>query len=204
MLTYLRMDEANPGILNKKLSFDSPQEFIPNQTYNSQQIQLGKSYTIKELLKYMIAYSDNNATYLLNKNVDMKMFQKLFTEINIPLKDIQNGNIKLDVAHCSQLLKVIYNSAFLSVDHSEFAAELLAQCDFKEGMVKGLPPNTVIAHKFGEMGDATTRQLHETGIIYLNNSSYLLTIMTKGYAIDKLPSVIADITAMTYAEMTKK
>ena len=54
------------------------------------------------------------------------------------------------------------------------------------------------------MGDATTRQLHETGIIYVDNAPYLLTIMTKGYAIDKLPRVIADITAMTYAEISKK
>ena len=203
LLTYMRMEEANPGTLNKKLSFDSPKEFIPNQTYNSKQIELGKSYTVKELLKYMIAYSDNNATYLLNKNVDMAVFQKLFADLNIPLQGINNGNIKMNVKDCSTLIKTIYNSSYLSIDHSEFAAELLAQCDFKAGMVKALPANIKIAHKFGEMGDATTRQLHESGIIYINSSPYLLTIMTKGYDINKLPAVISDITILTYMDISK-
>ena len=203
LITYLRMEEANPGTLNKRLSFDSPKEFIPSQTYNSKQIELGKSYTVKELLKYMIAYSDNNATYLLNKNVDMEVFKKLFADLNIPLQGINNGNIKMNVKDCSMLLKVIYNSAYLSIDHSEFASELLAQCDFKAGMVKALPANIKIAHKFDEMGDATTRQLHESGIIYINHSPYLLTIMTKGNDITKLPAVLSDITILSYLDISK-
>lgn len=69
-------------------------------------------------------------------------------------------------------------------------------------MVQGLPENTKIAHKFGEMGDATTRQLHESGFIYINNTPYLLTIMTKGYDITKLPAVISELTKITYTDIS--
>ncbi len=203
LLTYLRMEEAHPGLLDKKLLFDSPTEKIPDQTFKSKQLISGKSYTVRELLKYMIAYSDNDATYLLNKSVDIKMFEKLFTDLNIPAPELKAYDFKMKVKDYSLFLKVIYNSSYLSLDHSEFAAELLSQCDFTEGMVKGLPKGTKIAHKFGEMGDATTRQLHESGIIYVNNTPYLLTIMLKGYDITKLPPVLSGITKLTYEEISK-
>ncbi len=202
LLTYLKMEEEHPGVLNRRLAFESPKEFIPNQTYNSKQIELGKSYTIRELLKYMIAYSDNNATYLLNKNVDQKAFLSLFSDLGISLDGVANGSIKLNVKDYSVFLRVLYNATFVNIEHSEFAAEMLAQCDFKEGMEKGLPMNTKIAHKFGEMGDATTRQLHESGIIYNKNAPFLLTVMTKGYDITKLPEVISAITKLTYDDVS--
>jgi|688.fasta_scaffold00911_7 beta-lactamase class A len=77
LMTYLQMEERNPGTLNKKIVFH-PLQGLPNQTYKSKKIEPEKSYTIKELLKYMIAYSDNNATYLLNENVDENAFKKMF------------------------------------------------------------------------------------------------------------------------------
>jgi beta-lactamase class A len=190
-------------VLDKKLIIDSKKDFIPNQTFNSKQIEFGKPYTIRELMKYMIAYSDNNATYLLNKNVDLKLFKKIFTDLNLAPIDLNNKNFKMNVKDYSMFIKIIYNSSLLSIDHSEFAAELLAQCDFKEGMVKGLPEGIKIAHKFGEMGDATSRQLHETGIIYIKNTPFLLTIMTKGYDVKKLPTVISEITKLTYQGLTQ-
>ena len=203
LLTYLRMEEVNPGVLNNKITFtDTPSEYIPGQTYNSKQIEFGKTYTVKELLKYMVAYSDNNATYLLNKNVDMKTFEKLFADFNLSLKTNATGTVKMTVRDYSRFINIIYNASYLSLEHSEFAAELLSECDFNEGMVNGLPPNTKLMHKFGEMGDAATRQLHESGIIYLKNTPYLLTIMTKGYDIKKLPAVISDITRITYDEIS--
>lgn len=39
-------------------------------------------------------------------------------------------------------MKAIYNAAYLTINDSENAAELLTQCDFKDGIVKSLPPGT--------------------------------------------------------------
>lgn len=202
LISYLKMAEKNPELLNKKLVFNSVGRTIPNQTFNSRQILPGKEYTIRELLKFMISYSDNNATYLLNKNVDMVVFQKLFTDLNIPKFTTKNAVIT--AKNFSAFLNVLFNASYLSRENSEFAIELLEECDFKIGMVKGLPVNTIIAHKFGEMGDSTTRQLHESGLIYIHNEPYLLTIMTKGYDVKELPEIISTMSKMVYQDFIIK
>ena len=202
LITYLKMAENDPTLLNKKLVFANSQKPIPNQTFNSKQIEPGKAYTIRELLKYMISYSDNNATYLLNKNVNLPAFHQLFADLQIPR--ITKENTTISAKNFSHFLQVLFSATYLTKKNSEFALELLEACDFKFGMVNGLPQNTIIAHKFGEMGDSTTRQLHESGIIYINNTPYLLTIMTKGYAVKDLPEIISNITRQVYQHLIIK
>lgn len=202
LITYLKMAEKNPNILEKKLIFNSPHKAIPNQTFNSKQIESGKSYSIRQLLKYMVSYSDNNATYLLNKNVDLAAFHQLFLDLNIP--KLSSSNSKITAKNFSIFFKVLFNASYLNRENSEFAVELLKECDFKLGLVKGLPVNTIVAHKFGEMGDETTRQLHESGLIYINNTPYLLTIMTKGYDVKELPEIIENISKMVYQDFINK
>jgi len=204
LITYLRMSEEQLGLLDKKLSFTSPKEFIPNQTFKSKQIELNKSYSIRELLRYMISYSDNNATYLLRKNVDGATYFRLFKDLRIPGPTPGKSEFQMTAGDFSVFFKVIYNAGYLSRENSEFAAELLKECDFKFGMVKGVPENTIVAHKFGEMGDATTRQLHESGLVYVNKTPYLLTIMTKGYDIKQLPEVISSISKMVFEDFKQK
>ena len=97
MITYLKMAEKNPSLLNKKIAFNTPNSEIPNQTFGSKQIVAGKEYTIRELLKYMVSYSDNNATYLLNSQVDLSVFRQVFSDLNIPsfTKNWANSGISL-------------------------------------------------------------------------------------------------------------
>lgn len=202
LITFLKMSESHPELLEKKLTLTTAHHVIPYQTYNSDQIQAGKSYTVRELLKYMISYSDNNATYLLNKNVDLKTFQKLFDDLGIPRLTKSEG--RMTARHFSRFLRIVFNASYLNEANSEFAAELLEACDFKLGMVKGLPVNTIVAHKFGEMGDETTRQLHESGLVYIKGDPYLLTIMTKGYKVEDLPEVISHISGQVYQQFLKR
>ena len=84
---------------------------------------------------------------------------------------------------------------------SEIATKLLSQCDFKEGMLAGLPINTKVAHKFGESGTPQEQQLSESAIIYLNDNPYAITIMTKGKDYKQLPQIIKEISNATYQFM---
>ena len=70
LVTFLKMEEKNPGFLNTRLTFSDKQSETRIQTFNSKQIETGKSYSIKELLEYMVSYSDNNATNLLHDVMD--------------------------------------------------------------------------------------------------------------------------------------
>jgi hypothetical protein len=60
-----------------------------------------------------------------------------------------------------------------------------------------------VAHKFGEAGSAVEHQLHESGIFYLKGNPYLLTVMTKGPDVARLPEVIAKISKKVFENMAK-
>ena len=101
-------------------------------------------------------------------------------------------------------MRTLYNASYLTVEDSEFANKLLSQTNFKDGIYSSLPANTRIAHKFGESGNQTEKQLHESAIVYLNDNPYLITIMTKGNDINKLSEAIREISALAYQNVKGK
>lgn len=204
LIAYLRMNEQKPGTLDTELSFDTPFAIDKNVAYKSKTIQIGHKYKIRELLKYMITYSDNNATALLNNNLKPEILMRLFSDLNLEVPDIKAQHYYFTVKQFSLFMRALYNASYLSIDDSEFAAELLSSCDFKDGIVRGLPSGTKIAHKFGESGTPVEMQLHESAIIYLKDKPYLLTIMTKGKDNKTLSKLIADISGIVYKNLSNQ
>lgn len=201
LISYLKFEEHQPGILNAPVTFEAGQ-YIPSQSYNSKQIEVGKTYTIKELLNYMIKYSDNNATFLLKKNLDVAQFKKTYDNVGLAVPNIMDVNYSLSAEDFSVFMKVLFNAGYLSIEHSEYAIKLLTECDFKEGFLKGLPAGTPVAHKFGEWGDGgMNHELHESGIIYVDGEAYLLTVMTSGKSIPELAQTIQEISALFDQEL---
>ena len=201
LISYLKFEEHRPGILNAPVTFEAGQ-YIPSQSYNSKQIEVGKTYTIKELLEYMIKYSDNNATFLLKKNLDVAQFKKTYDNVGLAVPNIMDVNYSLSAEDFSVFMKVLFNAGYLSIANSEYALKLLSECDFKEGFVKGLPAGTPVAHKFGEWGDGgMNHELHESGIIYIDGDAYILTVMTSGKSIPELAKSIQEIAALFDQEL---
>jgi beta-lactamase class A len=206
MMTYLRDSEKNPGLLNKKFSLD-PSQKVPVQTFTGDRIIPGKSYTIKELLYYMIAKSDNYATSILNNNVNVDEFKRLFVDLGMPEPDVRNPSFFISASDYSKFMRMLYNATFINNEDADFALSLLAQSDFKDGIVNQLPPDIKVAHKFGEWGnpkDPYNHQLHESGIVYLGDNPYLITVMTKGSNVQQLPQVISDVSKLVYDRMSAK
>ncbi len=201
MIAVLKQNELNPGFLDKQIAYNQRIDAGKNVAFSSKMIQLGQSYTIKELLTYMIKYSDNNATILLEKNIDPKILQKLFADVGLDVPNIYASQYLFTTKNYSYFMRAIYNAGYLSIEDSEFAGELLSQSNFKDGILLGLPPNTKVAHKFGESGNQTVKQLHESAIVYLDNQTYLLTVMTKGTENKKLSKLIGEISQIVYNYM---
>lgn len=201
LIAYLKMSEESPGMLEKELSFDTPYAINKNVAFHSKNIQLGHKYKIRELLKYMIAYSDNNATALLNNNLKPDVLTKLFADLGLEIPDIKAQHYYFTAKQYSLFIRALYNASYLSIDNSEFAAELLSKCDFKDGIVNGLPKGTKVMHKFGESGSPIEMQLHESAIVYVNDKSYLLTIMTKGKDNATLCNLLSDISETVFKNM---
>jgi len=202
MMSFLMRSKTITNLLEKPIIFSKPMPGVPEQTYTTQTLQPGHKYTIKELLYYMITYSDNNATAILNDNVDFTSFKNVFTDLGLP-DNVKDPNYLITAKDYSEFFVVLYNATYLTASQSEFADSLLSQCNFSQGMVKDIPTNVKVAHKFGEWKDLRTNvhQLHESGIVYLNNKPYLLTIMTKGSDVNQQTEVLGAISKMVYDKM---
>ena len=192
LISYLRMAESNPGFLDKELYFEAPAEGkITEQYYKGPSITPGKKYKVHDLLYYMIAYSDNNATWVLSQNFDINLLYKLFADVGLNPPVADEVAFTMTAKEFSTLFNVIYNSAYLTPEYSDYAAELHKNCSFAAGFVKGVDAgnNNPIWHKFGEWRhEGHDYELHESGIINIKGKPYLLTIMTKG----KNTAVLAD------------
>jgi len=201
LIAFLKMEESNPGLLNKELVFDQNYSLDKHPKFLSKSIEFGHKYTIRELLRYMIVYSDNNATSLLFSHMDTNVFKKVFTDVGLQSPDLTAQNYPISAKDFSIFMRILYNSSYLTNKNSEFATELLSQCSFKTGLVGGLPSNLKAAHKFGESGDPTEKHFSESAIIYLDNNPYILTVMLKGKSYDKLPQIIRQISNTVYQNM---
>jgi len=203
MLGFLRMAENTPELFETKWKFEPTagvQEFP--QFYNSKTIEPGKSYTVHELLLHMIAYSDNNATRMLASRLDQSVLKKLYAELGLKAPDNFDMNIVMTVREYSIFINAIYNASTLSPEYAEYAANLMANCDFKEGFFKGFPPNTRMWHKFGQWkGKEHDPELHESGVVYIQGKPYLITIMTRGKETNKLAEGMQAICRKIFREI---
>ena len=199
LITFLKMNETSPGLLNRELKYSHV--FTTDKNVNiisKKAIELGHSYTVRELLTSMIINSDNNATLLLATIMNITVFNKVYTAIGLEAPDWNKGDFPISVKDYSLFMRILYNGSYLNNTDSEFAIELLTRCDYKDGILKAIPGSIAVAHKFGEAGDPNLFQLHESGIVFLNNNPYLLTIMTTGTDMKKLPEVLQQISAKVY------
>lgn len=201
MIACMKMNEKSPGILDKKILYNQVFSANRNATFRSKSIQLGKTYTMRELLRYMISYSDNDATTLLSQNIDVTTLEKVFTDLGLEKPDRKAHQYPISTKDYSQFLKVLYNASYLSNEDSDFCLGLLTTSDFSDGMLAGFPPHSIVAHKFGEGGFKDNPVLSESGIVFVNDKAFILTIMTQGKDLKVLSKIISDISKAVYNNM---
>jgi len=199
MMTLFKTEEVRPGFLQKQISASPSLQVAKEQTrYLSKTIDKNRSYSILELMKYMIGYSDNSATLLLNTQITATDFKKTFTDIGLPSPDLAAQDCPISAKEYSLFLKVLYNASYLTIAHSEQATAIMSTCDFKDGFYKGLPEGTKMAHKYGMARYNNDHELGESALIFVNNNAYILTVFTRGKDPDKLPAVLQQIAGKVY------
>lgn len=197
LITYLKMAEKNPSLFDKELNLT--QDMIPNkkQYVDESHLKPGR-YKIRDLINAMIIKSDNYATLLLNNNIDVTMFGNTFSDLGLRRPEMKASSYPMTSKEFGRFLRVLYSASYLSPYNSEYALNLLTQGLYNDGILAGLPAGLKVAHKFGESGDGLNFELHESAIIYQNDSPYMLVVMTRGKDITKLPAVIKGISSTAY------
>lgn len=208
MITYLKLAESDPSLLQKELLNTQAynpdiQNFPPDVTLVPNQ-----KYTIEELIRRMIVYSDNLAYDLLNHQIDAQTILKVYNDLGVdisPANSDPDGNI-ISVKAYGSFFRILYNSSYLNRDMSEKALKLLSLSKFTQGIVAGVAKNITVAHKFGERQYLATgqKQFHDCGIVYLPHQPYLICIMTRGHNFENLIHTIRDISSQIYTSLSSQ
>lgn len=204
MMSYFKIAEKNPKVLKtvlttKKLESNYPAGFLPES-----KITPGALYTVEELIRYMIVYSDNDAagSLLENQFMNENEFYRVYKDLNIyDHMDINNED-SMSVQTYASFFRILYNASYLSKDYSEMALKLLTQTQFDQGIEKPIPKSIKVAHKYGlRVLQLNQIQLHDCGIIYYPNHPYLLCVMTRGSDFQRINDAIASISELVYKEI---
>jgi len=210
-IAYYKLSEKHPEILTQKIPYTGAYDDNKTEDFKSNKsVVPGQSYTTEELIASMLQYSDNNATRLIDENMDRTALQDVYTDLDIPTPDFQkdNGDF-LSAKSYSYFWRVLYNATYLRKSFSEKILSILASSDFSDGMRAGIPRAISIAHKFGERetdlpnGSLLSRELHDCGIVYDKHGPYFLCVMTEGNDFKNLAGVIRDINATIFDEINK-
>jgi beta-lactamase class A len=215
MMSLLKEAEANPQILKHGITYNKP-ELKAIQNDIPRVLEFGKTYTVDELLSRMIIYSDNISTNLLENFVKIDDLEKTFTDLgmNDPYRDVDQSRMHgtstkymISAETYASFFRVLFNASYLSRPMSEKALALLAQSDFKEGLVAGVPAGIKVAHKYGIRTTGARgeiKQMHDCGIVYYPDHPYLLCVMTSGKSYAYLDDAIKEISRIIYQEVDKQ
>jgi len=201
MAAWLKRSENDKSVLRQKLMFDEKVVQVPEQTIKPEQsIKSGISYTVEELLRHMMIYSDNKALWLLETNLNPGEYELTLSQMGVANTQ-ENGHDSITVHGYSGFLRILFNASFLSKEMSEKALELMSHQDFPQGIAAGIPDGTTLASKFGEFSNEKHPgiiQLHEFGIVYHPKGPYILGILTIGSNWKEQADIIKSVSELVY------
>ncbi len=207
MVAYFKQAETDPGILQKQLQYSSSTvDQVNGVPFSSpSQLQVGKNYTVENLIEAMIINSDNGAKDVLINNIDQRSFVEVHTDLGLP-NPADGGDYKITAKEYAILLRVLYNATYLSRADSEKALQILSQAKYDPGLVAGIPTGTAIAQKYGEaIDDAASSNpeivLSDCGIIYHSSHPFILCAMTKGKDLNNLNQALETISKTVWDQV---
>lgn len=207
LIAYLKLAETNPQLLDTLVTINNTDGYLDQNIKPTELLRIGQQYKYIELLRQMIAYSDNVAYNVLLSKIDHPYLVATYKDFGIDISQGMSdptGNI-LSVKDYASFFRILFNASYLSDTRSELALKILTQSTYNDGLRTGVPADVEIAHKFGERRYLATSevQLHDCGIIYVPGKPYLLCVMTRGKDIDQLGATIAEISRLVYQRITR-
>lgn len=199
LIYYLKESENKIGLLEKKIYYGEHNPILPEQVNAFKPLPEHNSYTIRQLLEYMIVQSDNDATFLLRQSINQKTYNQVFLDLGIASpENVELGTFTISCNEMARFFRVLYNASYISQSNSEYALQLLSKSRFEKGFRAHLNDSISLVHKFGERNTGDNRQLSECGIIYAQRP-IVLCIMSDGANELLLPQVIQEASQKVYA-----
>jgi beta-lactamase class A len=208
LITYLKLAETDPGLLSHQLTYRGEDLNVRENIKPSQSVKPGETFSIEELLRRMIVFSDNNAATLLLDNLSPEIADQIYADLDLEFPEGKTAEDYLSAKQYSLFFRILYNVTYLNPTFSEKALKWLSESEFTDGIVAGLPADITVAHKFGERSDSASDEtpeygLHDCGIIYYPDYPYLLCVMSRGENQQRQKQFLKEVSSATYEEMKK-
>lgn len=202
MMAIFKMAEDTPALFDKKVPIQNIDAYADQDYVPLRKLEVGKVYSVHDLVVQMVTDSDNVAYNALLDIVTPGVLDGVYRDLDVDISDAAKdpaGNI-LSIKDYASFFRILYNSSYLSKKSSEEALKILSQSTFQNGLVVGVPPGVSVSHKFGERDFALTgeKQLHDCGIVYKKQHPYLLCVMTRGTDFTALSGVIKTLSSIVY------
>ncbi len=198
LMALLRVEEDVDGTLSNPV--DYPEWLRENDRQGirpASGVRPGQTWTLGQLAEAMIVESDNNATFLVQGQLDRRMVEQVYRDLGWEERHVVIDGIE-QIATSPRIIGgmfyALYNATYLGEGTSDLALRLLSRVRMKEGLVAGVPADVTVAHKFGEWYSRTpdgsgVGQFHDCGIVYRPGRPYVACVMTRGGSLFQRPLI---------------
>lgn len=195
-----------------RLKFDEqvtvqPSESVGGSGVLQNRLKTGPvTVSVEEIVRQMIASSDNTATNWCIRRVGMAGINQTISRLGF--LDTRLQRIMIDQAAASRneenistpedmasFVKLIYDGKAVNAKASAGMIDMLKLV--KGGMRRAVPPEVELASKTGELTGVRT----EAGVVYLKERPFVLAVM--GTYLDETQAPVEDLTRIVFAHFAK-
>lgn len=152
------------------------------------------TYTIDELVRRSLSDSDNTAHFMLVRNLEIEEMKDVYDHMG--LKGFLDTEGSLSAKRYALIFRALYSASYTNEENSQKLLSYLSQSPFDTYIQSGLPKDILFAHKIGIDVD---KKIHlDSGIVYLKNRPYLITVMTKGKDEKNAQKIMEDLSRKVY------
>ena len=197
MVAWLKRAEKDPQVLQQVLVFDERTYPGSDQILPAERSLLPRGrYTVDELLRHMLSYSDNKAMWLLFNGLQPQELDRVLDGMDVA-NELDGAEQRHQRPGILGVLPGPVQRGLPRPRHVREGARAARAPGFPRGIVAGVPRGvTVVRRSSARPRSARGLQLHEFGIVYHPSGPYILGIMTVGGDWDAQAKVLRDLSAL--------
>ena len=168
------------------------------------QSRIGESVPVREVLRLLIAESDNVAAMILLDLTGLNNVNQTMRGLGLDATRLLDyrapgaydgiGPYATSPADMGLLMDTIGTGRLVDQEASDEALRLMGQKQASDLLGEALPFNVKVAHKWGEIPGAR----HEAGIVFTPRFNYVVVIMTENVDPALSPAYIRDLSKAIY------
>ena len=175
-----------------------PEELRAHTTIESEDVAGGR-ITVRELLRRLIALSDNRASMALARLFNARQFQEALGATGMPQAapgQPLNHLPKISPRHYAKLLRSLHDARSLPPALARVVLDDMKRLAYDSQLPKLLPAGTEIAHMVGY--NAQPGDFHDCGIVYHPRGCFILCVMSTGSTRTEADQTISRISRLVY------